>query len=126
MIRYLKFENLLALYSRVMETSGGLPGIRDLAAIESALTQPQMHSAVKNYILPFQKKQPLSDIHSFKIILLQMGINVSDMLLLINGFEISCPKAEQEEVILNVASSTMSRDKFEIWLAAQIVPILTK
>ncbi len=41
-MRYLSLQNILSLYSRVIETSGGLAGIRDQAAIESALSQPMM------------------------------------------------------------------------------------
>ncbi len=36
-MRYLTFNEVLELYHRVMEQSGGAVGIRDLNALESAL-----------------------------------------------------------------------------------------
>ena len=41
-MRYLILSEVLELYSQVMEQSGGAVGIRDLAALESAVAQPRM------------------------------------------------------------------------------------
>jgi death-on-curing protein len=38
-MRYLTLNEVLELYRRIMEQSGGLVGIRDLGALESALAQ---------------------------------------------------------------------------------------
>jgi death on curing protein len=42
MIRYLTLGEVLALYRRIIEQSGGSSGVRDLGALESALAQPRM------------------------------------------------------------------------------------
>ena len=41
-MRYLTVGEVLELYSRVMEQSGGGVGIRDLGGLESAVAQPRM------------------------------------------------------------------------------------
>ena len=41
-MRFLTLGEVLEVYRQVMEQSGGLLGIRDLAALESALAQPRM------------------------------------------------------------------------------------
>ena len=41
-MRYLTVSEVLEVYSRVMQQSGGLVGIRDLGALESAVAQPRM------------------------------------------------------------------------------------
>ena len=41
-MRYLTVGEVLDLYSRVMQQSGGLVGIRDVGALESAVAQPRM------------------------------------------------------------------------------------
>lgn len=41
-MRYLTLGEVLEIYSRVMQQSGGLVGIRDLGALESAIAQPRM------------------------------------------------------------------------------------
>jgi death-on-curing protein len=41
-MRYLTLKETLELHHRLLEQSGGLAGIRDLGALESALAQPLM------------------------------------------------------------------------------------
>jgi death-on-curing protein len=41
-VRYLALNEVLELYRRIMGQTGGLVGIRDLPALESALAQPRM------------------------------------------------------------------------------------
>ena len=40
---------------------------------------------------------------------------------MLNGFEIQASVDEQEELILNIASSTQSRDDLVRWLEAHII-----
>jgi len=40
-MRYLSLSEVLKIHRRVIESSGGTSGIRDLGAIESALAQPR-------------------------------------------------------------------------------------
>jgi death-on-curing protein len=42
MIRYLTLEEVLELHRLVLAESGGLDGVHDLGALDSAITQPQM------------------------------------------------------------------------------------
>ena len=39
-MRYLTLEEVLVLYKRVMDVSGGLSGVRDYSILESAVAQP--------------------------------------------------------------------------------------
>jgi len=41
-MRYLTLGEVLELYQRVMEMSGGAQGIRDLEALQSSVAQPRM------------------------------------------------------------------------------------
>ena len=41
-MHYLTLNQVLDLYSQIMEQSGGAVGIRNLSALESALNQPRM------------------------------------------------------------------------------------
>jgi death-on-curing protein len=41
-MRYLTLNEILELYRRIIEQSGGAMGIRDVGALESALAQPRM------------------------------------------------------------------------------------
>ena len=44
-----------------------------------------------------------------------------EVFLVLNGFEISAPVDEQEQIILQVASSAIARDDFTEWLRSHIV-----
>ncbi|MCP9468975.1 MAG: type II toxin-antitoxin system death-on-curing family toxin [Nitrospira sp.] len=41
-MRHLTLREILEIYQHVMQQSGGLVGIRDLGALESAVAQPRM------------------------------------------------------------------------------------
>jgi len=57
-MRYLTLAEVLDLHHRIIEQSGGASGVRNLGGVESAVAQPQMHSAVTNSIQPSSPKQP--------------------------------------------------------------------
>jgi death on curing protein len=42
MTRYLALEEVLELHRLALEQSGGLAGVRNVGALDSALAQPQM------------------------------------------------------------------------------------
>lgn len=39
---YLELVDIIIVHDRILDTSGGLNGIRDIGALESAIIQPQM------------------------------------------------------------------------------------
>lgn len=41
-MRYLRLNEVIQLYRRIMQQSGGSMGIQSLSALESALAQPRM------------------------------------------------------------------------------------
>ena len=41
-MRYLSLKEVLYIYTRIMQQSGGIAGIRDAGALESAIAQPRM------------------------------------------------------------------------------------
>jgi death on curing protein len=112
-MRYLTVGEILELYSRVMEQSGGGVGIRDLGGLESAVTQPRM---------TFNGKElyPTIFIDGNK----RIGHAAMETFLMLNGHEISASIDEQEEVILGVASGMVDRHTFTNWLKDHNVEIL--
>jgi death on curing protein len=41
-MRYITLHEVIQIHSRLISTSGGSPGVRDLAALDSAVAQPHM------------------------------------------------------------------------------------
>ena len=125
-MRYLTLNEILELYRRVMEQSGGSAGIRDLAALESALAQPRMTFgreelypaiAEKTSALGFSliKNHPFVDGNK------RTGHAAMETFLVLNGFEIDASVDEQEQVILRVASGELERGEFTVWLRGHVV-----
>jgi death on curing protein len=54
----------------------------------------------------------------------RIGHAAMEVFLVLNGFEIKAAVDEQEQVILQVASGELGRDKFTEWLRSDIVPKL--
>jgi death-on-curing protein len=125
-MRYLTVGEVLEIYSRVMEQSGGGVGIRDLGALESAVAQPRMTFNGKELYPTIVEKASalgfsLIQNHPFVDGNKRAGHASMEMFLMLNGHEISASADEQVEIILGVASGKMSRVDFTEWLKNHIV-----
>ena len=125
-MRYLTLSEVLELYRRIIQGSGGAFGIRDLNAVESALAQPRMTFAGEDlYPTIIDKASALGfsliQNHPFVDGNKRIGHAVMETLLILNGFEIDAAVDEQEQVILTIASGKMKRDEFAEWLRTHVV-----
>ena len=57
-MRYVTVSEVLGIYQRVMQQTGGLIGIRDLGALESALAQPYVTFDRQELYPSLRKNQP--------------------------------------------------------------------
>ena len=122
-MRYLTLGEVVELHQRILATSGGASGIRDLGLLESALAQPKatfagadLHPTVidKAAALGFS----LVANHPFLDGNKRIGHAAMEAFLLLNGYEIDASVDDQERVMLDVAAGAMDRVKFAMWLAA--------
>ena len=124
-MRYLTIAEVLEIYQRVMQQTGGLVGIRDLGALESAIAQPYMtfdgnelypSLAEKAAALGFSliQNHPFADGNK------RTGHAAMESFLALNGYEINASTEEQVEIILSVASGKLGRDRFTEWLSDHI------
>jgi death-on-curing protein len=125
-MRYLTLTEVLELYRRIIEQSGGSSGIANLGALESALAQPRMtFSGEELYPSIVEKASTIGFAliknHPFLDGNKRIGHAAMEVFLVLNGFEISAPVDEQEQIILQVASSAIARDEFTEWLRSHIV-----
>lgn len=126
-MRYLTLGEVLRLYERVMEQSGGAVGIRDPAALESALAQLRLtFGGQELYPTLVEKASALA----FSLICnppfvdgnKRIGHAAMETFLILNGHEIDAPVNEQEAIILRVAAGEMERDAFTDWVRDHTVP----
>lgn len=125
-MRYLTVGEILEIYRRVMEQSGGFSGIRDLGALESAVAQPQMtFSGHDLYPTVVEKAAALGfsliQNHPFVDGNKRAGHAAMEIFLVLNGHEIDADVDQQMEVILSVASGKLDRDAFTAWLEQHII-----
>jgi len=125
-MRYLGLGDILELYRRIMEETGGATGVRDLNGLQSALAQPRMtfegndlypSVAAKAAALGFSliMNHPFMDGNK------RVGHAAMELFLLMNGQEIAAAVDEQQEAILRVAKGEMRREEFLNWLELHMV-----
>ena len=125
-MRYLGLGDILELYRRIMEETGGATGVRDISGLQSALAQPRMtfegndlypSVAAKAAALGFSliMNHPFLDGNK------RVGHAAMELFLLMNGQEIAAEVDEQQETILRVAKGEMRREQFLSWLELHLV-----
>lgn len=126
MIRYLTLNEVLVLYRRIIEQSGGAMGIQNIGALESAVAQPrQTFDGTELYPDLIEKAAALGFAliqgHPFVDGNKRVGHAATEMFLILNGYEIEADVDEQEDVILQIASGQLSRAQFCEWLRNHVV-----
>lgn len=127
-MRYLKLNEVLDIHRHLLEQSGGLAGIRDLGALESALAQPKMTFEGEDLYPTLIDKAvalgySLINNHPFVDGNKRIGHAAMEIFLILNGFEIEASIDEQEQMILGVASGRVKREALKEWLGLHIVSL---
>ncbi len=125
-MRYLTLNEVLDLYYRILEQSGGSVGIRDLGALESALAQPRM-TFDKEELHPTVVEKAaalgysLINNHPFVDGNKRIGHAAMEVFLILNEYEIEAGVDEQEQIILSVAAGQIKREELQEWLRWHVV-----
>ncbi len=127
-MRYLKLNEVLDVQRRILEQSGGLAGIRDFGALESALAQPKMTFGGEDLYPTLVDKAvalgySLINNHPFVDGNKRIGHAAMEIFLFLNGFEIEASLDEQEPIILGVASGSVKREALKDRLVLRIVSL---
>lgn len=129
-MRHLALGEVLELHRLLLEVSGGLAGVRDLGAIESAVAQP--HATFEGQDLyPFLVARAaalgfsLVRNHGFLDGNKRVGHLAMSVFLSLNGQEIVASVDDQEATVTALAEGKLSREKLELWLVAHLVAIVS-
>jgi death-on-curing protein len=125
-MRYLSLDEIIILHAKVIARSGGILGLRDRAALESAVAQPEMTFGGDDLYPTIVKKtaalgHSLIQNHPFLDGNKRAGHAAMEVFLVLNGYEINALVDEQEQIILTVASGGMTRAEFSDWLKTKVV-----
>ena len=127
-MRILSLQQLLDLQSETITRQGGLPGVRDLGLVQSALAQPLMTFGGEELYPTLAEKiaalgYSLLKNHAFadgnkRIAFVAMAVSAR-----LNGMSLQCDTDNAEQMILDAAASVISREQFSGWVQAHIQPL---
>lgn len=120
-MRYLQLSEVLDLHRRVMEQFGDRSQLRDLAALESAIAQPQMTFGGLDLYPSREQKggalcYSLVANHPFVDGNKRIGHACLEVFLILNGAELIASVDEAEELMLSLAAGELARDELVDWI----------
>ncbi len=126
-VRYLGLGEVIRLQDALIRQSGGAQGLRDLAALESAVAQPQqtfegrdLHATIPQKAAALGYSLILN--HGFLDGNKRIGHAAMEVFLLLNGYEFQADVNDAESTILAVASGSMTRADLTDWVSKHISP----
>ncbi|HQZ71468.1 MAG: type II toxin-antitoxin system death-on-curing family toxin [Anaerolineae bacterium] len=120
-MRYLTLGEILRLQAMVLEQSGGATGLRDLAALESAVAQPRMSFDGSDlYPDPVAKATALAFSlirnHPFLDGNKRVGHAALETFLRLNGLDLEASVDGAEAIVLGVAAGLIGRSELQAWI----------
>jgi death-on-curing protein len=127
-MRYLALAEVVDLHRRLLEATGGAPGIRDLGALESAIAQPRMtFGGVDLYPTLVEKAAALCfslvENHPFRDGNKRVGHAAMETFLVLNGAELDAQLGDQERVMLELAAGRFDRGQLADWVRQHLRPL---
>ena len=117
-------EVVLAVHDEQLAEHGGLAGIRDLGAVQSALARPRNLASYENcediaqlaaaYAFGIARNHGFADGNK------RTALVVADLFLMLNGYELSSSPAENVLTVLSVADGSMSEAELVVWMRGNI------
>jgi death on curing protein len=127
-MRYLTLAEVVELHRRLLQATGGAPGVRDLGALESAIAHPRaIFEGVDLYPTLLEKAAALCfslvQDHPFVDGNKRVGHAAMETFLVLNGAEINAAAVEQEQLMLDLAAGRVGRGQFTDWLGQHLRPL---
>jgi len=127
-MRYLSVGEVLDLYRRVIEETGGGFGLRDLPSLLSSLAQPRMTFEGRDLYPSLAEKTAAL---GFSIVMNHPFLDgnkrtahaAMEAFLQLNGYELSAAVDEQEKLLLGLAAGRLERDQFAVWITDHVRPL---
>jgi death-on-curing protein len=117
-------EVVLAVHDEQLAEHGGLSGVRDHGAVESALARPRnlaAHEACDDLArLAAAYTYGITRNHGFADGNKRTALVTTDLFLMLNGYELISSPAANVLTILGVADGTLSEEELTLWLRENI------
>lgn len=127
-MRFLTLGEVVSLQWAILESSGGASGIRDLGALESAIAQPRasfdgtdLHPSLPAKAAALGCSLVLN--HAFVDGNKRVGHAAMEVFLILNDYEIVATLDEQEQLMLDLAAGSVTREQLSEWLQKHLQPV---
>ena len=117
-------RDTLALHDRLLALDGGLPGVRDVGLVQSALARPrQLHAygdkpdiidLAAAYTAGIVRDHPFIDGNK------RTGFLLGVLFLELNGYRFTATEESAAQAILSLAAGTLDEPAFAAWLRANV------
>jgi death-on-curing protein len=117
-------EIVLAVHDEQLAEHGGLSGVRDHGAVESALARPRNLVAYEAcddlarltaaYVYGITRNHGFADGNK------RTALVTADLFLMLNGYELVSSPADNVLTILGVADGTLSEEELTLWIRENI------
>ena len=117
-------EVVLSVHDEQLAQHGGLSGVRDHGAVESALARPRnlvAYEACNDLArLTAAYAYGIARNHGFADGNKRTALVTADLFLMLNGYELVSSPAENVLTILGVADGTFSEEELTLWIRENI------
>lgn len=122
---WVRDDVVIALHKRQIAEHGGIDGIRDIAALESALARPKNlyfynESSVSIYQIAASYAYGISRNHPFLDGNKRTSLVVMNLFLKINGISINPSKESSYLTFINLAAGILTEDDLAKWIESNI------
>jgi death-on-curing protein len=127
-MRYVTLAEVVELHRRLLQATGGAPGIRDFGALESAVAQPKAAFGGTDLYPTLGEKAAalclaLVQDHPFVDGNKRVGHAAMETFLVLNGSEIDAPSDAQERIMLDLAAGRLDHRQLTDWLRQHLRPL---
>lgn len=123
-ITFVRADVLENIHQRLIDTYGGVSGLRDENAFESAVARPRNLAAYKGEeslsVLGAALAWAILRSHPFSDGNKRTALAALTTFLDLNGYELMCTEAEETAMILRAAASEMTETEFAGWVERSI------
>ena len=124
---FVRADVLRNVQRRLIERYGGVPGVRDENALESAIGRPrnleayggvssagELGAALACAIL---RNHPFADGNK------RAAFAALAMFLKLNGYRLTCSEVEETAMVLRAAASEISEEEWTAWVVRNVAPL---
>lgn len=120
---FLRKQEVIDIHARSIDEFGGLHGLRDEGALESALVAAENREYYEHADLATcaaTYAYHLTQAHAFVDGSKRIGAAAAEVFLEVNGAELTAPNDEVVRLFLDIAASVLVRDEVEQWFAQKV------